>query len=94
MTKFDWNQNSDNSDYHPEFVNSITFGHEIIGKLDGYVEFFSLVSEENQFPWQGTFDVGLEYGLTKDIQIDAGVNIGLTDSADDWNPFTGISIRF
>ena len=42
----------------------------------------------------GTLDVWPEYQITKNIQIDAGVNIGLTDSANDWNPFAGISFRF
>ena len=42
----------------------------------------------------GTVDLGLTYGLTDNIQLDAGVNIGLTASADDINPFLGLSLRF
>ena len=94
MTEFDWNQNDGGGAYHTEFVNSITLDHDIIGKLGGYVEFFSAVSTENHSRWVGTFDLGLEYGLTKNIQLDAGVNIGVTDAADDVDPFAGISIRF
>src|SRR4030095_10847625 len=30
--------------YSTDFVNSITFSHEIVGELDGYTEFFSVVS--------------------------------------------------
>ena len=43
---------------------------------------------------RGAADVGFTYGLTDDIQLDAGVNAGVTRSADDWNPFLGISWRF
>jgi hypothetical protein len=39
-------------------------------------------------------DFGLTYGLTDDIQLDAGINIGVTRSAEDFNPFVGLSWRF
>jgi hypothetical protein len=42
----------------------------------------------------GTVDAGFTYALTEDIQLDAGVNIGVTRAADDWNPFLGLSWRF
>ena len=80
--------------YHASFVNSITFAHDIWGKLGGYVEFFSEVSAERGSRWIGTVDLGLTYALTDDIQLDAGVNIGATKSADDINPFVGLSWRF
>jgi hypothetical protein len=80
--------------HDPEFINTITFGHNIVGNLDGYVEFFSAVSTERDSEWVGTFDTGVTYGLTEDIQLDAGINIGVTRSADDWNPFLGLSWRF
>ena len=94
MTEFDGNQDGEGGGYHTEFVNSVTFDHDIIGKLSGYLEFFSQVSTESGSAWIGTFDLGLEYQITRNIQIDGGVNLGLTKSADDWNPFAGISIRF
>lgn len=94
MTEFDWNRDGTGSDYHPEFVNTITFGHNIFGDLDGYVEFFSLVSAESGAPWQGTFDLGCTYAFTKDVQLDAGVNLGVTKSAPDVSPFLGLSVRF
>jgi Putative MetA-pathway of phenol degradation len=94
MTEFDFLRNEADSGYHTAFVNSITFAHDICGKLGGYVEFFSEVSTERGSRWVGTVDLGLTYGLTDDIQLDAGVNIGATESADDVNPFVGLSWRF
>lgn len=94
MTQVDIIEDGDGSGRHPEFVNTITFGHDILGNLAGYVEFFSSVSTEKDSDWVGTVDVGLTYGLTEDIQLDAGINMGVTRSADDWNPFVGISWRF
>lgn len=94
MTQFDAVRDSDDGGYHAEFVNTITLSRDLVGKLAGYVEFFSAVSTERGSDWVGTFDCGLTYGLTDDIQLDAGVNIGVTDAADDWNPFVGLSWRF
>lgn len=94
MTEVDFIQNSTDTDYHAEFVNSITFSHDIWGKLGGYVEFWSLVSTESGAPWVGTVDLGLTYAATDNIQIDAGINIGVTRSAEDLNPFLGLTVRF
>jgi hypothetical protein len=52
------------------------------------------VSTEDGAEWVGTVDIGFTYGLSANVQLDAGVNIGVTDSADDWNPFLGISFRY
>ena len=94
MTQLDLIRDVNGSGYHPEFLNSITFGHDIVGNLAGYVEFFSAASTESGADWVGTLDVGLTFGLTEDIQLDGGVNIGVTRAADDINPFIGISWRF
>jgi hypothetical protein len=94
MTEFDWLQDSDSHDYHPEFVNSITVAHNIVGNLGGFLEFYSLVSAETETPWVGTFDFGFTYAITDDMQVDAGAYVGLTRSAADIAPFLGFSMRF
>jgi len=94
MTVLGLARDTDSGGYHAEFVNTVTFGHDIVGKLGGYVEFFSSVSTESGSSWIGTVDLGLTYALTDDIQLDAGVNLGVTRAADDVNPFLGISWRF
>lgn len=87
-------QNSDSTDYHQEFSNTVTVSHDIIGKLAGYVELYSNVSNERGAKWIATFDFGFTYAITRDIQLDAGMNIGLTSAADDFNPFIGLSMRY
>lgn len=94
MTQVDLAEDADDSGHHAEFVNSITFAHDIVGALGGYVEFFSLVSTDRDSDWISTVDLGLTYGLSENVQLDAGINIGVTSAADDWNPFVGISWRF
>lgn len=87
-------RNVDVHGYHNDFVNTVTFGHELFGKLSGYAEFFSDVSTERNSNWVGTVDVGLTYDVTENMQLDCGVNIGVTRSADEVNPFAGMTVRF
>ena len=93
MTEFDFNRNSE-KDYYTDFINTITFGHQIVGNLNGYIEFFSSFNDEEDSTWVGTTDLGLTYAVSEDIQLDGGVNIGVTRSADDFNPFLGLSVRY
>ncbi len=94
MTEVDFLRNNADWNYHPSYINSVTFGHDICGKLGGYMEFFSEVSAERGASWVGTVDVGLTYGLTDNIQLDTGVNFGVTKAADDINTFIGMSWRY
>src|SRR5262245_55061893 len=71
-TAFGCNRDSGGSGHHAEFINTITLGHEIVNKLAGYVEFFSLVSAETGSDWVGTVDIGVTYALSDDIQLDCG----------------------
>jgi hypothetical protein len=93
MSQLDIVWDDDHNKYYQQFVHSITFSHDLIGDLGGYAEFFSSFDSRGT-PWVGTVDVGLTYGINKNIQIDAGCNFGVTRSADDFNPFVGLSIRF
>lgn len=94
MSQLDIVRDEEGKGYHGEFVNSITVSRGLVGDLSGYLELWTLVSAESSRDWQATLDMGLTYGLTEDIQLDAGVNVGLTESADDVNPFVGITIRY
>lgn len=76
------------------FTNSISFSRPLFGNLSGYVEFFSEISSDGADPWVGTVDTGLTYQLTRDLQLDCGVNIGVTAGANEWEPFIGLSWRF
>jgi hypothetical protein len=86
-------RNSGRGGYHQEGIGAVTVGHDI-GKWSGYLELFSDVSNEAHAGWVATFDCGVSYRMTRDVQLDAGVNIGLTDAADDLNPFVGLSVRY
>lgn len=93
MTEVDWVSDGLGG-YDREWVNSITFSHDITERLGGYFEFFTVVGDAPGFRWQGQFDVGLTYAWSKNIQFDLGCNFGVTRSAPDFSPFVGFSRRF
>ena len=93
MTEFDFVRN-DEGDYDTEFVNSITFSHDITQQLGGYLEFFSVTGNAPGFDWQGQVDVGFTYAVSDNAIFDFGCNFGVPKAAPDFNPFVGLSIRF
>lgn len=92
MTQIDYLRKDDDSGNYFQFVNSLTVGTDITESLGGYSEVWSATSYESGF--QVTVDFGLTYSICENSIIDAGVNIGTTNSADDINPFLGLSQRF
>lgn len=92
---FQWNRMKNETDdsYHNDVIASLTVGHDIIGDLGGYAEFFNQSGDSVDSKWISTVDFGLTWGVTKAVQLDMGVNIGVSDAADDFNPFFGISAK-
>jgi hypothetical protein len=80
-------------DYHPEFGNSVELGHDLVADLFGYVEFSAFVSTEPGAEWIGTVEAGWSCPLTENVQVNAGVSVGVTRGADDVSPFIGIAWR-
>ncbi|HVU37536.1 MAG TPA: transporter [Opitutales bacterium] len=93
MTEFDCVA-ADAGSYDTQFVNSVVLDHDLTDKLGMYVEFYTVASSAPGFHWQGQADVGWTYLLSKNLQIDFGCNFGVTKSAPDFNPFTGLTYRF
>lgn len=94
MSQVNAMKNEADNKYHTEFVSSLTFSHDLSANWGGYVEFYSQSSNEVGAEWVGTADAGVTYGMTPDLQWDFGVNLAATMSADDYNPFVGVSARF
>jgi len=91
MTEFDLVRNAADDGYRLDWMNSITFSHDIAGSLGGYVEFVSVITEG---PEIASFDCGLTYGIGEHVQVDCGANIGLTRATEDYTIFAGLAFRF
>jgi acyl-CoA-binding protein len=81
----------DDDRYHTEYLYSFTFGHPLVGHLDGFVESFITYSTYDKQA-QVFANGGLVFAITGNFNIDAGINYGLKSSADKIY-FVGLSFR-
>jgi len=91
QTRIDILDKSRSSNMQVQWQNPIGLSRTIVGSLSGYVEFSDAVSSA---PWVGTLDTGLIYQVTPNFSVDVNSFFGLTDSAPDYNVFTGFGYRF
>src|SRR5215470_9537724 len=82
------------SSYHTEFLTSVSFSYEWSEKLGTYYEIAGRFNTENSQGDPVVLGTGVTYKLSKNLQLDAGVNVGVTPGADRINPFIGLSARF
>lgn len=94
MAELDITRDADDSGYHPTYIASATIGYDVTDAMGHYVELYAEQAGESGAKTIVTFDTGVTYGLTDNLQLDAGVNIGITKVADDFNPFLGLSYRY
>lgn len=92
MLEVDFLSDDNGSGRQADFITSVTVGHSIVGDLGGYLEFVSVVGTESD--WVATFNTGLTLGIGENLQLDGGVNVGLTRAAEDITTFLGLSVRF
>ncbi|SFK20060.1 transporter [Methylocapsa palsarum] len=97
QTEFDALKDANDSRRHANFVNLASLTHPLsfISKdLSVTVEFYSAVGTDSATPAVYTFDAGLAYLITPNLQLDVGANFGLTKASPDVNVYTGVSARF
>ncbi|HLY56821.1 MAG TPA: transporter [Stellaceae bacterium] len=88
-------ENAANTGSHTEISGSVGFSHSVLAEtVTGSLELFGLVSSERGARAYATFDPSLAWLVGPNLQLDAGVYIGLNAAAPDWNPYVGISYRY
>ncbi len=92
MFQYDRLRNDSDNGFHSQWISSFTVSHELFAGLDGYIEFFS--QTEAGADWVATLDGGIVLPVSENLRLDLGANIGVTEAADDINPFVGLSARF
>jgi hypothetical protein len=91
MSEIDWVRNDRDDGYAVQALHSASFGHALTKDVGAYLE---LTATTGQGPAQWTFDAGATYAVTSELQLDAGVNLGLNRAAGDVTIFAGIARRF
>lgn len=73
------------------WLNTLTHGFGVTERLGGFVEVTSGVGTGGHAL---TFNVGFTYAVHRDLQLDAGINLGVSRAAPDRVLFAGMSRRF
>lgn len=90
MSELDLVENGAADGYRVNVIHSATAGFSLTEKLGLYTELYT----ERGDDWIVTGDAGVTYRLIDTLQIDTGVNLGISDAADDVAVFAGVSRRF
>jgi hypothetical protein len=88
-------KNAQNSGYHTDLAGVVTATHSVIfDALTGGLEFFAQTSGDRHNRDYYTFDPSLAWLVTPNLQLDAGIYIGLNSAAPAYDVYSGISYRF
>lgn len=93
MAEFDVNRNAANDGYGLDFLHTVTLGHPLTEQLNVYIEYAGRAPASLGRTYLAYFDTGVTCALSDNVQLDAGINIGLSRHADDFLLFTGLSFR-
>lgn len=91
MTEVDVVRNAADDGYTLALVNTLAYGFDLTDRLGAFVELASFSGEGSHAL---AFDCGLTFAVHSDLQLDCGVNLGLTRAAPDLVAFVGLSRRF
>jgi hypothetical protein len=94
MFETDFVHNDFEDNYEVEYVGTGVFGYEITEALGTYIEGIGILRPDADEEFTSILGVGVTYEVATDTVLDAGCNFCLEGDADDFNFFTGISIRY
>lgn len=89
-----WLRDDAESGYHVEYLASASLAYEWSSSLGTYVEVAGLFHTGDPRGDVVIIGTGVTYRIGENLQLDAGVNVGVSDAADRINPFIGVSRRF
>lgn len=77
-----------------ELGHTVSWSLNLVGDLGGYLEYVGTVNTDSDTDYQATFSTGLIQNLSKDVALDLGTRLGMTEAAQDLVVFTGMITRF
>jgi hypothetical protein len=90
----DLKNNADNG-RHANFMNLVNLSHEAAKGVTVYMEFWSdFNNDPTQRTTQLSYDLAVTWLVRPNLQLDAGVDVGLTSATPTVQVFAGVSQRF
>lgn len=93
MLELDWVRDGMGG-YDTDLVHTAVLGHDLWGDLSGFVEYVGVENLDSGSGYRATLNAGLALGLGRDVQLDVGIGVGLTEAAPDFAAFVGVSFRY
>lgn len=81
----------DGESHSAQWLNTVATGFDVNDKLGGFIELASLTGGGSHAL---TFNTGLTLAVHDNLQLDAGLNVGITRAAPDVAVFAGVSVRY
>jgi hypothetical protein len=81
----------DGTSYQLAWGNTLTFSRELMPDVGGFLE---LTTETGVGSAVTIFNCGVTRAFGRDLQFDAGINVGVSRSAPDFGVFAGLARRF
>jgi len=87
-------RNESGSRYHAEWLASASLSYALSETIGTYYEIAGRFGTQNPLGDIVVLGTGVTCKLGRNLQLDGGVNFGITDAADRVNLFVGVTARF
>ena len=94
MFEVDFNYDDSTNQYDSDFISTGVLGFDINDNWGWYLEGIAKFSSDSGIDNRRILGIGTTCAITENYVWDAGMSVGLSGDADDFNLFTGITVRF
>ncbi len=86
-------KDEEGSGYHAEAIASAALSREWSDRLGSYYEIATVLGTDDPRGDVLLLGTGFTYAVTDNVQLDGGINFGVTSASDRINPFVGLTWR-
>ena len=94
MAELDFVHDPVDDDYDLDFVHTATLSTELLTDIGGFIEYAGAAALSGDRDYRASVNTGFTYAINANTQLDCGIRAGLTEDAEDFGVFAGISLRF
>jgi hypothetical protein len=85
---------STGSGHNFSFLTSATAARDLTETVGAFFEIVCIWGEGSNATSEYYFNTGLTWGVAENLQFDGGIRVGLSNDAEDFTPFFGLSAKF
>jgi hypothetical protein len=93
MVEFDIVRDSQNEGYRLDVLHTVALGRPVVGPIGAFAEYVGVMPMENGQPYLAFVGGGVTYCVSRDIQLDLAIQMGLVEPAEDFGVRAGVSFR-